>query len=81
MLYLELALLKGNDRSHKVNTNNSRLKRPIYQFSFKIFDQLCYFHAKYDESASHFSNLSLMCVTVQLFQEFLTDAIILSKPI
>ena len=40
MLYLELKTsilppLEGNDKWHKINSNNNRLKRPIYQLHFK----------------------------------------------
>ena len=35
MLYLELISLNDNDKKHKMNTNNNRLKRPIYQLRFK----------------------------------------------
>ena len=40
MLYLELKTsilppLEANDKRHKLNSNNNRLKRTIYQFHFK----------------------------------------------
>ena len=60
MLYLELKTsilppLEGNDKMHKMNSNNYRIKRPIYQLHFQnVWAVVLHCHAKYDESVRQF---------------------------
>ena len=51
MLYLERRtsirpFLEENQKRHKMNSNNNRLKRPIYQLRSKMFKKLCYINAR-----------------------------------